>query len=47
MSDDIRRSREAGFEFHLTKPVDAAELRSVLRKLNLKSRAPRKSAPPM
>jgi PAS domain S-box-containing protein len=36
MSEDVRRSKEAGFEFHLTKPVDAAELRSVLRKLNLK-----------
>lgn len=36
MSEDVRRSKEAGFEFHLTKPVDAAELRSVLRKLTLK-----------
>jgi PAS domain S-box-containing protein len=36
MSEDIRRSKEAGFDFHLTKPVDAAELRSVLRKLSLK-----------
>ncbi len=33
MSEDIRRSKEAGFEFHLTKPIDAAELRTVLRRL--------------
>ncbi len=33
MSEDIRRSEEAGFEFHLTKPIDAAELRTVLSKL--------------
>ncbi len=33
MSEDVRRSKEAGFEFHLTKPVDVAELRTVLRKL--------------
>ena len=34
MSEDVRRSTEAGFDFHLTKPVDVAELRSVLRKLS-------------
>ncbi len=28
--EDIRRGREAGFDFHLTKPVDFHELRSVL-----------------
>ena len=33
MSEDVRRSQEAGFDFHLTKPVDVAELRTVLRKL--------------
>lgn len=33
MSEDVRRSREAGFDFHLTKPVDVAELRTILRKL--------------
>jgi PAS domain S-box-containing protein len=33
MSEDIRRSKEAGFEFHLTKPVDVSELRTVLHKL--------------
>jgi CheY-like chemotaxis protein len=27
---DIERSREAGFDFHLTKPVDFHELRAVL-----------------
>jgi len=36
MSEDVRRSKEAGFEFHLTKPVDVAELRTVLRKLSIK-----------
>ena len=34
MSEDVRRSQEAGFAFHLTKPIDAGELRSVLRKAN-------------
>jgi PAS domain S-box-containing protein len=34
MSSDVRRSKEAGFDFHLTKPVDVAELRTVLRKLS-------------
>ncbi len=34
MSEDLRRSKEAGFDFHLTKPVDIAELRTVLRKLS-------------
>ena len=33
MSEDIRRSKEAGFDWHLTKPVDAIELRTVLHKL--------------
>jgi PAS domain S-box-containing protein len=28
--EDIRRGREAGFDFHLTKPVDVHELRSIL-----------------
>jgi PAS domain S-box-containing protein len=34
MDEDIRRSREAGFDFHLTKPVDFHELRSVLGQLS-------------
>jgi hypothetical protein len=29
-TDDIQRGREAGFDFHLAKPVDFHELRSVL-----------------
>ena len=29
-AEDIRRSKEAGFDFHLTKPIDFHELRSVL-----------------
>ncbi len=28
--DDIERGRKAGFDFHLAKPVDFHELRSVL-----------------
>jgi len=28
--DDIERGKEAGFDFHLTKPVDFHELRTVL-----------------
>jgi len=28
--NDIKRGREAGFDFHLTKPVDFHELRAVL-----------------
>ena len=35
MAEDVRRSKEAGFDFHLTKPVDVAELRNVLRKVNI------------
>ena len=35
MAEDVRRSKEAGFDFHLTKPIDVAELRSVLRKVSL------------
>lgn len=30
MDEDVRKSRAAGFDFHLTKPVDFAELRTVL-----------------
>ena len=29
-TDDIKRSQEAGFDFHLAKPVDFHELRAVL-----------------
>lgn len=32
MEDDQQRSQEAGFLFHLTKPVNLAELRSTIRK---------------
>ena len=31
--DDVRRSIEAGFDYHLTKPVNFQELRSVLQKI--------------
>jgi CheY-like chemotaxis protein len=31
--EDIRRSKEAGFDFHLSKPVDFHELRMVLTQL--------------
>jgi CheY-like chemotaxis protein len=33
MDEDIKRSKAAGFDFHLTKPVDFAELRTVLGQL--------------
>ena len=29
-AEDVRRGKEAGFDFYLTKPVDFAELRTVL-----------------
>ena len=32
--EDIRRSKEAGFDFHLSKPVDFHELRSVLAQVS-------------
>jgi CheY-like chemotaxis protein len=31
--EDIRRSKEAGFDFHLTKPLDFFELRTVLNQV--------------
>jgi CheY-like chemotaxis protein len=31
--DDVRRGREAGFDYHLTKPIDFSELRGVLSHL--------------
>jgi CheY-like chemotaxis protein len=30
MEEDVRRSKEAGFDLHLTKPIDFAELRDAL-----------------
>jgi CheY-like chemotaxis protein len=33
MEEDIRKSREAGFDHHLTKPVTFDRLRSVLMQL--------------
>lgn len=33
MEEDIRRSREAGFEHHLTKPVTFDRLRAVLKQI--------------
>ena len=33
--DDVRRGKEAGFDFHLTKPVDFHELRSVLDQVSV------------
>jgi signal transduction histidine kinase/ActR/RegA family two-component response regulator len=40
--DDLRKSREAGFLRHLTKPIDLGRLREVLRDLSL----PSSSIPP-
>jgi PAS domain S-box-containing protein len=34
MEEDIKRSKKAGFDFHLTKPVDFHELRSVLAEVS-------------
>ena len=34
MEEDIKRSKKAGFDFHLTKPVDFQELRSVLAEVS-------------
>ena len=31
MAEDIRRSREAGFTAHLTKPIDFAKLEAMIR----------------
>ena len=31
--EDLRRSKEAGFDFHLVKPVDLHELQTILDKL--------------
>src|SRR5206468_9503206 len=35
--DDIRRSKEAGFDFHLVKPIDLHELQTVLDQVNANS----------
>jgi CheY-like chemotaxis protein/anti-sigma regulatory factor (Ser/Thr protein kinase) len=34
MEEDVRRSKEAGFDLHLTKPIDFAELRDALARLS-------------
>ena len=31
--EDVRRSKQAGFDFHLVKPVDLHELQTVLERL--------------
>jgi PAS domain S-box-containing protein len=36
MEDDIRRSREAGFDEHLTKPIDLDRLQAVIARLSVK-----------
>jgi CheY-like chemotaxis protein len=33
--DDVRRGRDAGFDYHLTKPIDFAQLRNVLEQIAL------------
>jgi CheY-like chemotaxis protein len=32
--EDVRRSKEAGFDYHLTKPVDFHELRTLLGRMD-------------
>lgn len=34
MEEDVRRSLEAGFDYHLTKPVEFQELRALLQKIS-------------
>lgn len=34
MDEDVRRSQEAGFDYHLTKPINFQELQSVLGKIS-------------
>jgi len=31
--EDVRRGRDAGFDYHLTKPIDFAQLRTVLEQI--------------
>ena len=31
--EDVRRSREAGFDYHMTKPVNFQDLRALLRQI--------------
>jgi CheY-like chemotaxis protein len=33
MEEDIRRSRQAGFTAHLTKPIDFAKLEAMIRQV--------------
>jgi len=40
--DDVRRSRDAGFDHHLVKPVDIAQLRKITADLRGQARAPTK-----
>jgi CheY-like chemotaxis protein len=34
MEDDLRRSREAGFAEHLTKPIDPVDLDAAIRRVS-------------
>jgi CheY-like chemotaxis protein len=33
MDEDLQRSRAAGFDYHLTKPINFQDLRSILKKM--------------
>ena len=44
-AEDIRRSKEAGFDFHLTKPVDFFELRTLLNQLGPTDQTPAQGSP--
>jgi PAS domain S-box-containing protein len=35
MDEDVRRSRDAGFDYHLTKPINFRDLRSILEKISV------------
>jgi CheY-like chemotaxis protein len=44
--DDIRRGRDAGFDYHLTKPIDFAQLREVLEQISPTNAGGRTDSPP-
>ena len=44
--DDITRGRDAGFDYHLTKPIDFAQLREVLEQISPTNAGGRTDSPP-
>jgi CheY-like chemotaxis protein len=35
MDEDVKRSKDAGFHYHLTKPINFQELRAILEKISV------------